>query len=292
MADYDELSPHRDPFLKNFLEEEVRRVVGGAEASKDALRFFIEVRESELADDNKLERLFENHLSTLPTAERPQTRPQERRLFNEWEGGLKQELAGWRKELATIESQSIDGQLIFNNARDLLMRLFEAEARESGLLPQKRTQEMPLQARVEESLSPDLSDSEEGLTFVQLATWFQGEKRDCASIKPLRLQDPRGKVTSVKNWSDLLLETAEWLIREGLLAKDTTAFQVGRMSKTFLIHRTINHPTGKQFKYGKRLSNGLYIELSWITRNTVRRCVELIAEFGQDPAQFRVWLRQ
>ena len=99
MMDDDELSPYRDPFLKDFLEKERRRVVSGAEERKDELRCFIGVRGSELADDNELDKLFENHLATLPTAGRPQTRPQERRLFNEWEGGLEQELAEWRKEL-------------------------------------------------------------------------------------------------------------------------------------------------------------------------------------------------
>ena len=150
LANDDELSPDRDPFLKNFLGEERRRVVGGAEERKDELRSLIGHRESELSDDNVLYKLFENHLTALPTAERPQTKPQESRLFSEWEGGFKQELVGWRKELATPESQSIDGQLIFNNARDRLLRLLEAEAREAGLLPQSNLRETPLRTMLEE----------------------------------------------------------------------------------------------------------------------------------------------
>ena len=163
MMDDDELSPYRDPFLKDFLEKERRRVVSGAGERKDELRCFIGVRESELADDNELDKLFENHLATLPTAGRPQTRSQERRLFNEWEGGLEQELAEWRKELATLESQSIDGQLIFNNARDRLMRLLKAEAREAGLLPQSRTQKRTYEAPVEEYSSQPAPHSRQTL---------------------------------------------------------------------------------------------------------------------------------
>ena len=71
LANDDELSPDRDPFLKNFLEEERRRADGGAEDRKDELRSLIGDRESELSDDNELDKLFENYLNSLPTAERP-----------------------------------------------------------------------------------------------------------------------------------------------------------------------------------------------------------------------------
>ena len=75
LADDDELSPQRDPFLKNLLEEERRRVGGSAEERKEELRVFIGVRESELADDNEMSKLFESHIVTLPAAERPQSDP-------------------------------------------------------------------------------------------------------------------------------------------------------------------------------------------------------------------------
>ena len=289
LADDDELSPDRDTFLKNFLEEEWRRVVGGDEERKDELRFFVGVRESELADDNELDRLFENHLATLPSAERPQTRPQERRLFNEWEGGFKQELAGWRIELAALESQSIDGQLIFNNARNRLMRLFEAEAREAGLLPRKQIREMPLQGPDEEPFGSDLIDSGRWMTFVQLAKLGKEEFR---KEKPQHLQGPQGKEVSISNWSNLLQQTAEWLIREGLLAKADCPVTVGRMTKRYLIHTTPEHPDGRKSKQFRPLSNGLYIECQWGPRDIAWRCGELVDKFGQDPAQFHVRLRQ
>ena len=96
LADDDELSPSRYPFLKNFLEEERRRVGGATEERKEELRFYIGTRESELSDDSENDKLFENYLATLPLSERPQTGPQKYRLHNEWEAGLRQELAGWR----------------------------------------------------------------------------------------------------------------------------------------------------------------------------------------------------
>ena len=247
LANDDELSPDRDPFLKNFLGEERRRVVGGAEERKDELRSLIGHRESELSDDNVLYKLFENHLTALPTVERPQTKPQESRLFSEWEGGFKQELVGWRKELATLESQSIDGQLIFNNARDQLMRLFEAEARDAGLLPRKQIREMPLQGPDEEDSSRASLDSDAWMTFGQLKEWSQNKLANGNSTKPSRLQSPEGKEIDVSSWADLLLETSEWLIRKGLLTKDDCPVTTGRMKKTYLIHVTPVHPSKQKF---------------------------------------------
>ena len=292
LANDDELSPHRDPFLKNFLEEERRRIDGSAEDRKEELRFLIGVRESELADDNVLYKLFENHLTALPTVERPQTRPQESRLFSEWEGGFKQELVGWRKELATLESQSIDGQLIFNNARDQLMRLFEAEARDAGLLPRKQIREMPLQGPDEEYSSRASLDSDAWMTFGQLKEWSQNKLANGNSTKPSRLQSPEGKEIDVSSWADLLLETSEWLIRKGLLTKDDCPVTTGRMAKRYLIHVTPVHPSEHKFASSAQLSNGLYLERSYNVNSLVQQCELLLERFDQDPAQFHVRLRQ
>ena len=292
LANDDELSPHRDPFLKNFLEEERRRIGGSAEDRKEELRFLIGVRESELADDNVLYKLFENHLTALPTVERPQTKPQESRLFSEWEGGFKQELVGWRKELATLESQSIDGQLIFNNARDQLMRLFEAEARDAGLLPRKQIREMPLQGPDEEYSSRASLDSDAWMTFGQLKEWSQNKLANGNSTKPSRLQSPEGKEIDVSSWADLLLETSEWLIRKGLLTKDDCPVTTGRMAKRYLIHVTPVHPSERKFGSSSQLSNGLYLERSYNVNSLVQQCELLLERFDQDPAQFHVRLRQ
>ena len=292
LANDDELSPDRDPFLKNFLGEERRRVVGGAEERKDELRSLIGHRESELSDDNVLYKLFENHLAALPPVGRPQTKPQESRLFSEWEGGFKQELVGWRKELATLESQSIDGQLIFNNARDQLMRLFEAEARDAGLLPRKQIREMPLQGPDEEYSSRASLASDAWMTFGQLKEWSQNKLANGNSTKPSRLQSPEGKEIDVSSWADLLLETSEWLIRKGLLTKDDCPVTTGRMAKRYLIHVTPVHPSKQKFAQSKPLSNGLFLERSYNVHSLVQQCELLLERFDQDPAQFHVRLRQ
>ena len=233
LANEDKLSLHRDQFLKNFLEEERRRVAGTAKERKDQLCSLIEIRKSELANDHELDKLFESHLDTLPRAERPQTRPQKHRRYSEWEGGLRQELAQWRDELAMLESLPIDGQMVFNNARDRLMRLLEGEARDAGLIPRKQIQEMSPQVLVEDPSGSDLIDPGRWTTFVQLGEWGKEEFR---KGKPGDLRGPHGKEVSVRSWTDLLLQTAEWLIRDGSLIKNVCPVTVGQMTKRYLIH--------------------------------------------------------
>ena len=55
-------------------------------------------------------------------------------MFVEWERKLEAELEGLKRELAGLEAQSVDGQLVLRNVREQVLRLLEAEAREAGLL--------------------------------------------------------------------------------------------------------------------------------------------------------------
>ena len=148
--DDDELSPNRDPFLKNFLEEERRRIGGSAEDRKEELRFFIGVRESELADVNGMWSRFEQDLQSLPDEQRPENEPLKAIAFVDWKNNQESELNGWKEELASLERQLIDGQLVFNNARNRLMRLFEAEARELDCGSSPTLRETPLRTTLEE----------------------------------------------------------------------------------------------------------------------------------------------
>ena len=135
--DDDELSPYRDPFLKNLLEEERGCAAGGVEDSKNELRSLITNRESELDNKNKLNELFESYLKSLPLTERPSTFPQKAEMYVEWKTRHEQELAEWKNELAKLEAQPVDMQQVYNDAKERLIRLFEAEVREAGLLSPK-----------------------------------------------------------------------------------------------------------------------------------------------------------
>ena len=95
-------------------------------------------------------RRFEQHLHSLPDEQRPGNEPLKAIAFVDWKNSQESELNGWKEELANLEGQPIDGQLVFNNARDRLLRLFEAEAREAGMLPQRRIRETFIRTPVEE----------------------------------------------------------------------------------------------------------------------------------------------
>ena len=283
----DELSPYRNPYLKDLLEEERRRISGASDERKDDMCHSVEQREAELADDGGMYRLFEQHLASLPHGQRPANERQKSNMYSEWEKGRVAERDGWKGELASLEAQSVDGQLVLRNVRERVMRLLEAEAREAGLIAKAQIREMPLQPQGQEHSSPASSDTDGWMTFVQLGELTESGSTKGTSIKPRRLRDPHGKEIPVKTWAGLLKETAEWLISEGSLTKErgTVKIRVQRF-----IHHTPYHESGKKFVSSDNLSNGLYMLTHGGAKEMPKRCVLLLKEFGQDPAQFHVQL--
>ena len=75
-----------------------------------------------------MDTLFESHIATLPETERPKNRPQERRMFVDWEDRLKSELTEWKDELDELKSRPIDKRLIFNSTKNKAMHLLQREA--------------------------------------------------------------------------------------------------------------------------------------------------------------------
>ena len=284
-----ELEPGGSSFLRNLLEDERRRVDGGAEERKNELRSFISAKESELADDDKINEVFENYVVSLPLWERPRPGPQTHRLYSEWEGDMRQELAAKRDELAKLEAQPVDKQLIVNNARTRLLQLFESEARDMGLLPRERIREVPKPRRVAETFSDTITNSGEWMTFVQLGKLKNVSAKRGRSINQWFLRVPGGKEIPVNNWTNLLFKTADWLVDQGLLTESMCPFRFERMSRN-LINTAPIHPHGREFRTHNQLSNGLYIELQWDAKSVARLCGRLVTAFGQDPAQFHIRL--
>ena len=166
-----ELKPDESSFLRNLLEEERRRVDGDAEKRKNELRSFISTRESELDDEDKFDEAFENYIASLQPQARPQSARQKSHLLVEWEEGIRQEVAAKRDELAKLEAQPVDKQLIVNNARIRLLRLFESAAREAGLLVQEPIPEVPERWNPAVHSRPTSTDTGEWMTLVQLGEW-------------------------------------------------------------------------------------------------------------------------
>ena len=280
----DELPTQRDPFLKNLLEEERFRVVSGAEDRKQELGLLVEIRGAELAVDNELDRLFENHIDTLPPSERPQTQVQRSRRFTEWEGNLKKELAGWERELNTLTSQPVDVQRIFNNARDRLLGLFEAEAREAGLLPKDRNQQWTHEAPVEgHSNQPEPNSgatlSEDGWRPLADASYFTEGRA------PAQMGFPDGSTLPVKAWNDLMVETTRWLTNNGFLNSGHCPISVS--SKRNLVSTDFIHPTGKRMRVPKQV-NSLYVECHYGASQCVKNALTIIKRVAQSPTEFEV----
>ncbi len=121
--------------LRKLLEVERKRVMGSEEERQHKLCKVIEERESQLADDALLDVMFEDFISNLPVDQIPQSKPQEHRMFAEWENGLQSDLDGWKDELARLESQPLDKLLIFDRTKDRAMGLLRRAAQDADLLP-------------------------------------------------------------------------------------------------------------------------------------------------------------
>ncbi len=290
----DELSPDRDPFLKNLIKNERIRHVKVREQRMDELKRDIETRESELSNENKLEKRFKRHLTGLPPSEQPRTRLQWSWQFVKWDEGFRKELADWKKEFGELEAQPVDKGLVLNKVRDRLMGLFEAEAREVGLVSGGSSEESVLEDSSQDL--PDLPPTGPGewVTFEGLGQWHKSTGSKDRSIKPQRVRFPGEKEKAIKDvWISLILETAEWSIRRGLLTTESgKGIQLAdkKSSKTYLIHTSSVHPSKRPFGNPKQLTNGLYLNSQLSAKRITLSCGNLVAKFGQNPAQFKVFL--
>ncbi len=121
--------------LRQVLEEEQKKIVSANHKRQHDLRKSIEEREAHLADDAQLDILFGAYISNLPANQAPKNKPQEHRMFTEWEVGLQDELQSWKGDLAQLENQPINKRLISDRARDRVLKLLQQAAKDINLLP-------------------------------------------------------------------------------------------------------------------------------------------------------------
>ena len=287
-----DMEPDLDAALRNLLEEERRRASGADEERKEELRSRISSRESELAGDDILDKAFKQHLSTLPPEEQPRRNwPQMVQLYNDWQDGLKQELTGWKTELDKLESKVPNGRLVYNNARERVLQALEVQAQEARLIPQTiPRREAPIPKPVEENSSPSPADMRGWMSFVELGEWGSIGLTGGSPVKPTDFRDPNENERPVKSWPDLLFQTAEWLVEKELIVEDACPITIGSRGNRYLINTRPVNAKGTNFHGAKPLSNGLHIECNASWDDVARLCGQLLAKFGQDPAQFHVQL--
>ena len=244
MNDYsdlnDELANRLASLLKELLEQERRSVAGASEDRQLELLEKIEARERELKDDELLDKLFERYIAALPETERPKNRVQERRMFNDWEGGLKSELADWKNEVANLEKQPIDKEAILDNARNKVLHLLHREARTVGVLPEED----------DAGKGPDnmgaakFISNGNGVPEGSIDEWCQLTALDLSAIsgrKPRGMKLPGGQAVSKKTWAEILSTVAEWLVHRGLITQDLGPIHIGKAKRPLIDTKRITY---------------------------------------------------
>jgi len=99
------------------------------------------------------------------------------------------------------------------------------------------------------------------------------------ALKPLSITI-NGETIKIKKQYEILVVTAEWLIRKGVLTNSTTP--IGEGNKRWLINSTPVHKDGSNFAAKKNLSNGLYIETKMGRSQTIKEAKYLMKHFGYE----------
>ena len=91
-----------------------------------------------------------------------------------------------------------------------------------------------------------------------------------------------GEHIPVRHANEVLIQTAEWLVKEGKLHSGVCPVIVGS-GDLYLIHREPVQPNGDDFRGAKELSNGLFVTTNFGTRPLIGKCRDLLIQFGYSP---------
>jgi len=90
----------------------------------------------------------------------------------------------------------------------------------------------------------------------------------------------KGEVFELYNSYEVLINTANWLIRNGKLKPSDCPVGIGRGRKRYLINKEPKHKYGDAFRAPKKLSNGLWIETHYSTAACINYAKRLLEKFG------------
>ena len=108
------------------------------------------------------------------------------------------------------------------------------------------------------------------------------------SPKPVEVRFPDNSVVPVKTWKSILIEVAEWLVKNKLLTENHCPISVPRKSKKtklYVVHTEAVHSNGRPFRNSTQVGT-LYVANN--SQRAVARAIRIIERVGQDPAQFKV----
>jgi hypothetical protein len=130
-----------------------------------------------------------------------------------------------------------------------------------------------------EQSTPELTISENSSSNSEKIQTENENASPGKALKPLSITI-NGETFRIRNQYEILVQTAEWLIKEGALTNSTTPIGEGR--KRWLINSKPEHKDGEGFRAGKKLSNGLYIETSLPSSQTIKEAKYLLKYFGYE----------
>ncbi len=182
-------------------------------------------------------------------------------------------------ELIVQKSKDLDaawGSLFAEPDQDLvtaLSSILQRKTSNSGIEPAEY--EEFVTKKLKEILSPPDTEYESPNTF---EGGFETEESRTKnqSILPSRMSIQNTSF-QVSRFKDVLVNTAEWLIKKGKLSSNTS---VPAGPKRNLISRTQKHRNGEAFRVPKKLSNGLYIETHYSGKDCERYARKLLKGFG------------
>ena len=108
--------------------------------------------------------------------------------------------------------------------------------------------------------------------------------------KPSVIRFPGGEEKAIQwsQWKRVLVEVAEWLIREGALTGDKCP--IGQVPERYIIHSEPAHPNGHPFFHPALLSNALYLASAANAKRAASDCIFLMKHCNQDPSSVHLKL--
>ena len=105
---------------------------------------------------------------------------------------------------------------------------------------------------------------------------------------PTEVQLPNGETKQLTTWKSLLLEIAEWLIRDGVLTAAKCPIPGGQSTAHYSINTQPEHANGAKFFAPENLSNGLLLIATGSSQAITSRCRAIMEYLGKDPAAIHV----
>ena len=127
-----------------------------------------------------------------------------------------------------------------------------------------------LKERIKEIISGPSEEETPSETPIEPISW-KGE-----SPRKMKL---KGEVFELRNSFEILVNTANWLIKNGKLKPSDCPVGIGR-GKRNLINKEPKHKYGDDFRAPKKLSNGLWIETHYSTAGCINYAKRLLEKFG------------